>query len=1069
MKKNFKFLSSLALAGILSTSVMGAPTFATTVDVKTEPVGIYSKLIANKKVVPFILANKDDVVTIKDIKNSGKFDNMTLFKGSAIPAEETVVCTGDTFTAGGEEYTVVVYGDVDCDGTVSVLDALEIQKYRNKKATLNDLQAMAANVIWKDGSEVNILDALQIQKYRNKKVDTLVDGVPTAEQEETKYTATVSVNKNGYINYKNIGSTTIGVKLSQTSNESTKLTVKVLDAEGKEIPEEKLSLSGKTIIIPPHKDYEETVESFSGLGNGKITIQLLNEDKTIVGTTTTEINTVRPQVAQVRTERTSTTNATISFNAMGESDIVKMYYVVAKTAPTWDSSKNEFTNSTTKTMNVNNNKVENAEVSNELTTKETYKVYFVVENSYGSQSEMLNADILSDTVNKQVAKVEEIKTPTLVKNEDDKVDKEFTWKAVKEATGYVVTVYKDGNIVGENKNVTETKYSTDMSKPGKYKISVVAKGNSNSKNSEATTSAEVEVTPLKAVSGITFEMNTKGKEMLSWTDANKKEDVKGYTVKLYEADDKGEYGKEPVETYENIPESKKEIEIDPYKVYKADVMVLAKDNEQAKLVNSQETTLEGFYKIETGATPGIATENSVTLTNVEDKKVNGKSATYQVKVYKVREGENPEEPLYTLATTKKVELKDGEIVIDGLESNKPYTFKLIADVDGIKGESTYIPNDEKGITTLRKTPEIKNLTVVKTEEEAKKAGTIYYNSETKLLMVNGEKHDLNSNYSKELKDMAEVIDTLHAKDVVTIEGEKVTLNLPSEASSQSLNFGTAAKDMTIVIESNGFEKQIATTEGSEPKEVILQGQDTRFNVSGLNTKKLTLTNGVTVTGNKEYTVNAGATVTINGVKVTTEKETLITAEGKKLYVKANKETNNLVFENLIADNIEEKEATIKFVGTPDLTEKQLGTITIKTTGGKVTVEQENLNVSSKLNVEVNSGEVVIQNEAFTGDKNITVTNKKEGTTTINAIAKTKAPVAMTEVEMKDYTQKDFEAGIEGLGDMTNVEIEAVKEFINSFGINGKGAKITTTEKDGLTYVKIVFSKAAENVNISNIK
>lgn len=49
MKKNFKFLSSLALAGILSTSVIGGATLAVTTDVKTEPVGIYSQLIANKK------------------------------------------------------------------------------------------------------------------------------------------------------------------------------------------------------------------------------------------------------------------------------------------------------------------------------------------------------------------------------------------------------------------------------------------------------------------------------------------------------------------------------------------------------------------------------------------------------------------------------------------------------------------------------------------------------------------------------------------------------------------------------------------------------------------------------------------------------------------------------------------------------------------------------------------------------------------------------------------------------------------------------------------------------------
>lgn len=1052
MKKNFKFLSSLALAGILATNVMGVPSFAATTDnmTKTEPVGIYQKLVQGKKVVPFVLANREDKVTIKDIKDSGRF-NMTQFNGLAVPAENTVVCTGDTFKSNGEEYTVVIYGDVNKDGSISVVDALAIQQYRAniEGATLDPIQLEAANVMRADGSGVNIVDALHIQQYRAKITDTIIDKLPAEEQEEVNYTATISINENGYINAENIDSTTVGIKLSQTSDKETTLTVKVLNAEGEEITV--AGLSG-TIKVAAHTDYQkiEGVD-FSALEDGKLTIQLVNEDKTVAGTVTTEINTVLPAVAQVRTERTSTSNATISFNNMGDSDIVKMYYVVAQTEPTWDSSKNEFTGLTTKTMAVSNSKVENAQVSDELTTKETYKVYFVVENSYGSKSEMVSADILSDTVNKQVEKVKEITVPELEENKKD-----FTWEAVEGANGYIVTLYKDGKIVEEVER-TECNYALAMNTTGKYQISVVAKGdNTTSKNSEATLSAEVEITALKAVTGVTFEMNTEGKAMLSWTDANQKEDVKGYTVKLYQLDEEGKYGETPVAEYP-ATETKQEITITANKVYKAEVVAVAKTDEQAKIVDSEKATLEGFYKIETDADLAEVTENSVTLT-LDDVKVNGKSANYQVKVYKVREGNNPEEPLYTLSTTKKVEVKDGKIVVDGLESNKTYIFKLIADVDGIKGESDYIAE----ATTLRKTPEIKNLTVVKTEEEAK-AGTIYKNGTT--LIVNGEKHDLTSNYSADFKNMVQVIDTLHAKDIVTIEGETVTLDLPSEASSESLNFGTAAKDMTIVIESNGFEKQIATTAGSEPKEVILKGGEARFNVSGLNTKKLTLTSGVTVTGNKEYTVNAGATVTINGVKVTTQKETVINAAGKVLNVTANKETNNLVFENLIAENITETEATIKFVGTPDLTSKQLGTITIKTTGGKVTVEQENVNVSSTLNVEVNSGEVVVQNEAFTGDKNITVTNKKEGTTTVEAIAKTKAPVAMTNVELKDYTEEEFKTAFPTV---TKAEdIAAVKEYINSFGINGKGAKITVA-KDS-SNVTIVFSEAVENVNISNIK
>lgn len=1055
MKKNFKFLSSLALAGILSTSVMGITASAATTDVKTEPVGIYSQLIENKKIVPFVLANKDDVVTIKDIKNSGKFDNMTLFKGSAIPSEETVVCTGDTFTADGEEYTAVIYGDVDRDGTISMIDALTIQDYRHGKVTLDELQSMAANVIWKDGSEVDMLDALQIQLYRTKKADNLVDGVPTAEQEpEENYSITLSVNDNGYINNNNRESTTIGIKLSETSEETTELKFKVLNSNGEEVTVS--GLTDATITIDPHTDYSEKSVSFANTPEGKYTIQILDKDgDTVLGTINTEINTTIPAVAQVSTNRTSTTEATMSLNAMGDSDIVKMYYVVSQTAPSsFDTEKNEFTGTTaTKTMNISDNKIENAVIANELTTNQAYKVYYVVENSYGNQSTMASADILSDTVNTQIEKVKEIAVPNLEKNE-----KTFTWETVDNASGYIVTVLKDGKIVAEE-NVVDPEYPITLDGAGKYQISVIAKGdNATSKNSEATMSSEIEVVALKSVTDVAFEMTPEGKAILSWKDENNKEDVKEYKITLYTLNDKGIY--EVAQSNANYITTKtsQEITIDPNTVYKADVEVIAQE-EQSKLVNSEKTTLDAFYKIEAQANIAGTTENSATLT-LNDVKVNGKSATYQVNVYAVRTEYNPEVPELTFVTTKDVEFKDGKIIVDGLESNTTYAFKLIADVDGIKGESDYI----RQATTLRKTPEISNLTVVKNEKEAV-AGTIYKDGTN--MIINGEKYDLTQNYSAEFKNIANIIDHLHAKDIVTIDGETVTLNLPSEATDEStkLDLSTAVKDMTVIIESNNFEKQIVTTVGSEPKEIILKGNEARFNVSELNSKKITLTNGVTVTGNKEYTVNADTTVTINGIKVTTQKETVINANGKAIRVTANKETNNLVFENLIAENIAETEAKITFVGSEDLTDKQLGTITIKTTGGKVTVEQENVNVSSELNVEVNSGEVVIQNEAFTGDKNITVTNGEEGTTTVKALSNTNAPINMTDIELKEYTDEEFAQAFPDVKDAKT--IAAIREYINAFGINGKGAKITVAGNSN--EVTIVFSENVEKVNISNIK
>lgn len=1060
MKKNYKFLSSLALTGVLATGIMGT-TFAST----TKTVGIYQNLVNGKNnVVPFVLADMEDRVTIQDIMDSGKFDSIQKFKGNAVSNPDAVVSTGDTFVAnGGKEYTAVVYGDLSKDGQIDIDDVVLAE--RTAVGKLNpELEGIAkkAGDLRNNDNEIDVDDVVALKRFAVGKSTELVNPLPEKEPEESSsYNCDITVNENSYINSENVEHTKIGVKLSQTYEKLTTLTVKVLDENKEEITVN--GLSG-TITINPHTDYQaiENID-FSNVSANKVIIQLLDEKGTIAGTTTVEINTVRPQAALISTERTSTTDATMSLSAQGDSTLVKMYYVVldsTKNAPVWDASKSEFKEEKTKSVNIQNNKLENAVISNELKPTETYKVYYVLENSYGSRSqEPQVADILSDTVNSQIAKIGTINVPDLSKNET-----EFTWEAPENATGYIVTVYKDGNIIFEE-TCSSSKYDIgnkiQEEGAGKYKISVIAKGDgTTSKNSEATQSGEVEVKALKTVSNIAFEMNTEGKAMLSWTDSNEKNDVKEYQIHLYPLKENGKFTDTPVTV--TAKETKTEITINPNVVYKAEVMAIAQDD-QVKLVNAEASTLEGFYKIEAHASLDATkiTENSANLT-LEDVKVNGKSATYQVKVYLVNEDNNPEKPLYTLVATKNVAYKDGEIVIDGLESNKGYAFKLIANVDGIQGESNYIT----GAHTLNKTPEIKNLKVVKDEKEAK-TGTIYKNGDT--LIINGEKFEVtaNSNYSEDFKAIVKVIATLHANDIVTIEGETITLKLPSEASdsSQALDLGIAAKDMNVVIEGNGFEKRITATQGSEPKEVTCKGTNARFDVSGLNAKKIMLTNGVTVTGNQEYTLVAGTSVVINGVRVTTQKETTINANGKELNVTANKEANNLVFENLNAANIDGTEAIIKFIGEPDLTSKQLGTITIKTEGGKVTVAQQNVNVSSTLNVEVNAGEVIVNDVALTGNKNITVTNKEEGTAIVEAIAKIKAPVAMTNIELKDYTEEEFKTTFP---EVTKAEDkEAVRNYINSFGINGKGANIDVAKDSN--EVKITFTKVVTDLTISGIK
>ena len=186
MKKDFRFLKSLALTGMLATSILGTVVYADTEnkDVKTEPIGIFNKLVTDtKNVVPFILTNREDYISKKDIEESDEFKNKTVLFDREVK-EDTMLHTGDTFKVDGTTYTILIYGDVNQDGYIDVFDALTIQE-NVFESNLSDTQKVAANVIIADGSDMDVFDALAIQQYSGEFRDTIPDKVPEKEQTET--------------------------------------------------------------------------------------------------------------------------------------------------------------------------------------------------------------------------------------------------------------------------------------------------------------------------------------------------------------------------------------------------------------------------------------------------------------------------------------------------------------------------------------------------------------------------------------------------------------------------------------------------------------------------------------------------------------------------------------------------------------------------------------------------------------------------------------------------------------------------------------------------------------------
>ena len=189
MKKDFRFLKSLALTGMLATTILGTVAYADTEnkDVKTEPIGIFDKLVTDtKKVVPFVLTNRADYISKKDIEESTEFQNKTVLFDREVQ-DDTILHTGDTFKVDGTNYTILIYGDVNQDGYIDVFDALTIQE-NVFECNLTNTQKVAANVIVADNSDMDVFDALAIQQYSGEFRETIPDKIPEKEETQTPIT-----------------------------------------------------------------------------------------------------------------------------------------------------------------------------------------------------------------------------------------------------------------------------------------------------------------------------------------------------------------------------------------------------------------------------------------------------------------------------------------------------------------------------------------------------------------------------------------------------------------------------------------------------------------------------------------------------------------------------------------------------------------------------------------------------------------------------------------------------------------------------------------------------------------
>ncbi len=1029
MNKKLKVVSSLALAGLMALNVCNPKTLATEIqdEIKTSPVGIYKQLVENKTIVPFVLANAEDCVTFKEIATSEKFANVTKFNGAAIPNDNTVVRTGDTFTANGKEYTVVIYGDVNKDGFVDVNDALQVKQYYVGNVELDNVQLEAADV--RNNADVDVNDALDMQKFYVGSLASVIDKLPDMEDE--KYDYSLSINE-GIINNQNVTSSKVTVNVAQVSDKDVSLTlnVKGLDVNGKD----KVVTKPVTITKNTTKVEVDGID-VSDLVDGVLSVELVagvDKDAEVVGTTTVIKNTEVPAATNVNTKRTATRTATLSLEGYGKNDITKVYYVIGDSISDIKDAK---------TIEVSNNKVENYEISNELTEGASANVTFILENKYGSRSTAETVVIAKDNANQATA-VKELKATVT----DGVATGKFTWKDEKNTgAAYVVNILKDNKVIAFTTTTDkEINISSNATETGTYKITVQVKGTADIEASETVTSDEIVVSKLEAVKNVKLENKEDGKTYLTYENPNKEGTFKEIKVQLISLDNDG---KETTPTTVT-PDDKGVITLpQDNTIYFVKIIVVANDG-QVSLINSDEAISNKIYTLTTTApslTVDTIKDTSVECTVSDSIAITGIKTEYKVEIYDASNADNKDttKAQYTKLSEKNVELsKEGKIVIDGLESNKKYAFKLITTVEGIKLESDYTST----VNTKATMPAISNLTVATDEKDAKEnAGKIF--ADTNKMIINKTVYDNTYGiYPTEFASVVSLVKKFEAGDVISINEKTITATLNDKESTRK--FGDL-KDYTLNVTCNNkFAKTISGTF----KEINLNGTGAIYDLSGVTADAINVNSDVEVKGDKTYVVNSKAI--INGVKVSTVAKTTIGATAQKLTVTPNTESNTLGFES-------DEVLTINFVGSKDQTSIQKGTINVVANKG-VTITT-NCNIAASMNVTVAKGTVDLTADALNGSKKVTIA--KDGTITL-ATRKT-APVDLSKVALKDYTDdeliyvaKDEANGIEekGIKGITKDNVKEVKEYISSIKsvITNNNAKITVV-KDA-TQVTIELTK-----------
>ena len=1111
--KDFKFLSALALTGMLTAGIMGTTSAAT-------PVGLFAKgeLVEDAAVVPFVLESKEDKVTVESLKETYNATNITGDKNG-------VVGTGTTFKVNGETYTALVYGDVNGNGEITTADATQVQLNIAGQKDLTKTQQEAGNVIRKEGSGLTTTDATNIQLYVAQG-KAIPDAKPEKEKIETSCTVTMA---DPYINTENVSSAKATITMNPVLTEERTASLYLVGADGSNKQEVQ---SGIPIKANTTKD-ELTFTGLSDLPEGTSTLRLISTpDGEILAEFTVEKHTTeveKAKIAAITTIRLGENTGSVSFQVIpGESKIVKAYYVAKprsadETATEASATiRNEFgkpIDPETPSIAIQNNKVENAEIPG-LEKEKVYDVFFVLEDEYGSVSSHLcnsaddtasvvSAVIPSDKATKNAPTVSNVKMPDFA-TETSTTTAKITWDATAvdpeedntSTTIYLVTLYKDGKAIATAKTRAGTKeltldkfgVETPLEVGAKYTAGVIAKGDHETFDApEVKATNEQTVEDLTAVTNVKFnqvedETNT-AKVDLSWeSDYNElSSEVEGFSVEVASYDTtEGEYKEESYtdvaggttldKTWPDVLNGK-----DTSTLYKARVTVERPEKTLGK-INSKPTVSEKAFFIVPTVTVGEKIDSEVTLSIPQDEiKVSGKDAEYSVELYTVT-GNGLSTAQYSKVGTQNVEInaEDGTFKVTGLtDKSANYAIKLVATVDGITSKSPYI-----AITgTLFDQLDITNKKVV-TLEEGTRTGKDEIAKTDSGISVDGKE------YTSDVTDIKNLVEKLNVGDLLTYTNTKIEITL--NGANAERDFGNVLKDKKVSIVGTEKGKTLKSTSSSgELAEVTLTGGEGTFTIDGLNAGKIVVNNGTKIASsaakdvvvpNGQITYNTTLTASVDAeTELTlTSKDSVSVKAGSDSAVKLNSESTSLLTVTLAKGTDSEGEDITEIAGSLDITAN----------GATVTASEDMTEVTTDITVKSTDGNVDLKDAKLKGSQSVTIKNSATADKKVTALIDEIPFVIPTAIEVKEYTKTDLRDLSSVTPAVTEENLDEFNDFIKSFGVNitdpitktvsgiGK-AKIKTTKATSSTanQVEISFSEAtvpagktaADYVTITGLK